>query len=151
MSLFKGILNIIKKPIAFVAKTAGTLVGLPALGTLASNVINSIGGAPKVKQMAVAAAASGAVDTTKVAETLVANNVAATPANIAAVSSAIPVVAAADPTIPNIQKASQLPISDTANKLPTTFKLWNYIKSYWYLALPSGLLVVYLVYKSLKK
>lgn len=164
MGLFKGILNFVKKPVAFVAKTAGAIVGLPALGTAVGNVINSIGGAPKVQKMAVAAAASGAISAVEVANTLEKNGVTPTKEIVAEVSKVVQKVAVDSPEV-SVQTKSELPITSgniasatsttasTAAKASTTvsFKLWDYIKNYWYLALPSGLIVVYLVYKSFKK
>jgi|GEM_PF-4291755 hypothetical protein len=151
MSLFSGILKVIKKPVAFVAKAAGTLVGLPALGAAASNLINSIGGAPKVTAMAKAAVAAGAVDTLKVAENLVKNGVPDTPANVSLLTDTIKKVAVADTEIPSVNKTSDLKTDDTAKKIPATHKFMDYIKDYWFIALPSGLAVIYLIYKAIKK
>jgi hypothetical protein len=169
MSLFKGILNFVKKPIAFVAKTAGAVIGLPALGNVASNLINSIGGAPKAKQMATAAAAAGAVSTVAVANTLEKSGVPPTKDNVLALSQAIQEVAVKSPDINAKSKSDVAIVEIVGNKQAVsaasatassaaastanskTFILWDYIKSYWYFALPSGLLVVYLVYKSFKK
>jgi hypothetical protein len=164
MSLFSKILNVVKKPIAFAAKVGGTLIGLPALGTAAGNLIEKIGGSKKVETMVAKAVESGGVSTTKVAETLQAAGVSATPNNVALVASAIQKVAVATPEVP-VQSAAQMPIVATvggaapapvAAAAATTAnspmsKLIIYSKNHWYLVIPAVLVAFYIGYKQFKK
>lgn len=165
MSLFKGILNFVKKPVAFAAKVGGTLIGLPALGSAAGNLINSIGGEKKVSEMAKKAVEAGAVSAQKVEQTLAANNVPQTKENVALVSGVVQKAAIENPQFAANSK-SEVPIepkapseasaSATAKKAASLAnspfqKFIGYVKQYWFLVLPVSVLLGYSLYKQFIK
>ena len=131
------------KGVTIAGNAGGALIGVPALGSIAGNLLEKI----PIKTMAKKAAESGTIDTTKIAETLVKNNV---PVNDKTINTAVELIqteAVNNPEIENVQKKSDLNIQNSA--LSPMGKIIAIAKKYWYVL--AGVLVVIYFMTSKKK
>lgn len=124
----------------------GALIGVPALGTIAGNLMDKI----PVKKMAEKAVSFGKVDTTKIKETLIKNQVAPTAQNLKVATDLVKQEAdnlAADPTngLPN-----KAPSVDT-KALSFKDKAMTFVKKYWYVVAVVVAGVIYFIFKPKSK
>lgn len=134
--------GVVSKVVQVAGNVAGTFIGVPTLGTIASGLLDKI----PVKTMAVAATAAGVVNTAKVAETLVNNGIAATPANINGAVEAIQKTAISDPSIPTSKALAVDPVALTGFS-----KVIHYIQTYWYVSIPVIGYVLFRIVKLITK
>jgi hypothetical protein len=129
--------EVILKGVTLGGNAAGSLIGIPVAGTAIANILD------KIPTMAEKAAQQGVVKTEKVAETLVANGIAPTQANISLAADVVKQEAQKLVNDPSVATAPKVTQDNKA--LNTTTVVMNWVKKNWYVPAGVALVFVYLI------